>query len=70
MHTPTRRATNKVQLMNIYQLAPMTVTYWPCLMLIIMMLTVTNLTLTRIEVALCKSEVRQTGGGRNYENCR
>ena len=52
MRTPTSRATNKVLFMNIYQLAPIIVTYWTCSMLLIMMLAVTNLTLTGLEVIL------------------
>ena len=52
MLTATRRPTNKVQFMNICQFTPFIVTYWTCWMLIIMMLTVTNLTLTRLEVTL------------------
>ena len=45
MRTSTKRATNKVQVMNICQFDPIIVTCWTCSMLIIIMLVVTKLTL-------------------------
>ena len=52
MCNPTRTATTKMRLMKIYELALIIVTYWTCSVLEIMMLAVTNLTLTRLEVTL------------------
>ena len=52
MRNPTRTATTKMRLMKIYELALIIVTYWTCSVLEIMMLAVTNLTLTRLEVTL------------------
>ena len=52
MGTLTKRARNKVQFMNTCQLSPIIVMQWTCSILIIMMLTVTNFTWTRLEVTL------------------
>ena len=52
MRNPTRTATTKLRLMKIYELSLIIVTYWTCSVLEIMMLAVTNLTLTRLEVTL------------------
>ena len=52
MRNPTRTWTTKMRLMKIYELALIIVTYWTCSVLEIMMLAVTNLTLTRLEVTL------------------
>ena len=52
MRNPTRTATTKLRLMKIYELSLIIVTYWTCSVLEIMMLAVTNLTLTWLEVTL------------------
>ena len=44
---PTIRATTQLQVMKICQLAPIIVPYWTCPVLVIMMLNLTNVTLTR-----------------------
>ena len=62
MRTLTRSATNKLQFMNICQLASIIVTQWTCSMLIIIMLSVTNLTLTRLKVTLWFLKKQIIGG--------